>query len=211
MEKLSWGGFFAVAKHISSVDPVALEDMDEVDWAVLDFPALRPAARAKLVRTIEAGKLEGFFRVNYDMHKRVHGGKPTYYYPATNAQVDAFESGEYGESNFENFEDYEDEPDAEFRPFEERRSILEERGTTVVAPAVYAAFRILRQEEEPRQQRDFYRLQDWAVAILFLSTLRKMTVEALKALAKEFGATETDLFLAGQDEERIIDLIISLL
>lgn len=215
MEKLTWGGVFAVAKHISSVDPIELDEMSEADWDILDFPELRPAARQRLVSMIERGRLECFFRVNYDMHKRSHGGKPTYFYPATEANRDAFENGEYGESNFENFDNYEEEPDAEFPSFERRRTTLEDLGTAAVAPAVYAAYRILK-EEQPEQeqrvervqtsnQRDFYRLQPWAVSILLLSLVRRMTTAQLIALARELGATE----FTEEEEEYLIDLIIS--
>lgn len=222
MDKLSWGGVFAVRKHINSVDAISLEDMDEADWDILDFPALRPAARAKLIRIIESGRLDCFFRVNYDMHKaRAHGGKPTYYYPGTAAKRDAFENGEYGESNFENFDDYDEEVDAEFPSFEQRRTALENSSPDALVAAVYAVYSVANDSpsqerstvgpQRYRPQRDFSRLPEWALALLFLAKIYALPDRnALGNLARRIGATEEQI-TAARTKDELIDLIVSLI
>jgi hypothetical protein len=97
-----WKGSF-LQKHIGSVTYIPLSRMKREDWKVLDYGALRPAARRLLQEAVLAGDMKGFFRVKYDTHKAVHGGKAEYYYPATSDKVEAFESDDLPETEFQNF------------------------------------------------------------------------------------------------------------
>lgn len=198
-----------MVKHVSTVSFMEMESMQASDWEVLDFPALRPKARAKLVRQVISGSLEGFFRVGYDMHKRSHGGKPTYYFPASDRNMDAFLAGEYDESRFETFGgDYAEEVDEEFPEFDQPYARLEgapDSGRERLARAVFVAV-VANEDDEPQRyyvEPNFAGWQDWALSVYILTGMYKAEEEDRRSVAEEFGVPYN-----GQSVSELLDEIV---
>jgi hypothetical protein len=94
--------FVPLVKHVERVSFVDWIYMTAEDWDILDYPNLRPAARAALEKAIDNCDCSGFYRVEYDMHKS-HSGKRRYYYPAKDDSYANLE-GDEAIKRFGNFE-----------------------------------------------------------------------------------------------------------
>lgn len=207
MEKFSWSGAFALQKHVSSIDTLSLEQMTEADWLILDFPALRPKAREKIVRQIVEGDLSGFVRVNYDMHKRSHGGKPTYYYPTGQGEPLPVPEDEGGEIPGGFPGDFDDEDVEEFPGFDGPYNRMVEFSPSVTIPVaafVYNAMREDQSEPQPETEPSWDTWPNWAVVLYLLTLLYSIQDAALMRVAEQYG---TDI--SGLSREQAVVAIVN--
>jgi hypothetical protein len=196
-----WKGAF-LQKHIGSVTYVPLSRMSKEDWKVLDYGALRPAARRLLQEAVMAGQMRGFFRVKYDMHKsETHGGKPEYYYPATADKVEAFENDELSDTEFQNFgvsTPYRDgsmdnyAADAKQVP-QFTRTYDELTGLTTLTLATMLAIVVAAVDDEEVEPEVF---EDWGVeyeSIALMAYIFRASLAELREIARELEVDSTGL------------------